>query len=136
MHQIARIKFKNCIFLAFEGAISIQTPIFLFNDQNFIVPARVWKKEQGGRNSSDVSQYFIIKEKWIFSKILPKGRMHQISQIEYENCIFSTFEEDIPPQTPPFSLQEPKIFYNSDKGIKTGKVERIDMKIANIFYWK
>ena len=44
MHQIAGIEFENCIFLAFEGAISPQTPIFLFNGQNFIVLERVSKK--------------------------------------------------------------------------------------------
>ena len=62
---------------------------------------------------------------------MPKG-MHQISQIEYANCIFSTFEGDSP-DTPFFSSRA-KDFYYSDKGIKTGKVGRIDMKIANIFF--
>ena len=38
-----------------------------------------------------------------------------------------------PPDTPFFSSRT-KDFYNSDKGIKTGKVGRIDMKIANIFF--
>ena len=134
MHQIAEIEFENCIFLAFEGAISPQTPIFLFSGQNFIVLERASKSKRWEElYSSDNSQYFIIKEKWIFSKLLTKGK-HQISQIEYANCIFSTFEGDSP-DTPFFSSRV-KDFYNSDKGIKTGKVGRIDMKIANIFYWK
>ena len=38
-----------------------------------------------------------------------------------------------PPDTPFFSSRA-KDFYYSDKGIKTGKVGRIDMKIANIFF--
>ena len=76
------------------------------------------QNRKGSWNRHENRQYFIGNEKWIFSKMLAKG-MQQISQIEFENCNFFQLL-----QTPHFfSLQWPKIYNSSGKGIKTGKVE-------------
>ena len=53
------------------------------------------------------------------------------AQIEFENCIFSASEEALPLRHTP-SLQWPKTYNKSGKGIKTENVGGIDMIIANI----
>ena len=56
--------------------------------------------------------------------------MHQILQIECKKCIFSASEGKFPLRHPHFFNGQKFIMPN--KGIKTRKVGRIDIKIANI----
>ena len=56
--------------------------------------------------------------------------MHQILQIDFKNCIFSTSEGKFPLRHPHFFNDQR--FMMPNKGIKTRKMGGIDKKIANI----
>ena len=82
----------NCINWVLKIAFSAfsDTPFFSSMARFIIVLAKASKQERWEDYRHENSQYFIGNEKWIFSKMLVKG-MHQIVQIEFENCIFFSF---------------------------------------------
>ena len=107
MHQIRQIEFQKYIFSAFQEAHAPSgTPFFLQFPKIYLKKWYSFTNREGARIRNKNSQYF-IRNKWIFSKMLAKG-MHQIAQIEFENCIFSSFRGGNPPQTPSFIFSMPK----------------------------